>query len=51
VSGAGIVANKALTTRTVTVTAKDSSGNNRGVGGDTFYIRISNACTNNAVFE
>ena len=51
VSGAGIVANKALTTQTVTVTAKDANGNNRGVGGDNFYIRISNACTNNAVFE
>jgi len=45
VSGAGIVANKALTTHTVTVTARDTSGNNRGVGGDRFQIRISNVCT------
>ena len=51
VTGAGIVAWEALTTHTVTVTAKDETGVDRGVGGDTFSIQISNQCTNTADFK
>ena len=35
----------ALTTYTITVTAKDSTDTNIGNGGDTFLIQISNQCT------
>lgn len=50
VTGAGIIANKALSTHVVTVTAKDFNGNNVGSGGETFYIKISNACTTSNYF-
>ena len=46
VSGTGIAsAITALTTYMVTVTARDSSNNNIGHGGDTFLIQISNKWT------
>jgi len=48
VTGDGVVAIDALSPYVVTVTAKDSSGVDTGVGGDLFYIRISNECTSNA---
>ena len=51
VTGNGTVSIEALKSYTVTVTAKDSSGNDRNVGGDKFYIRISNECTNNSGFS
>lgn len=41
----------ALSKRTVTVTAKDSSGTNIGAGGDLFYIQITNECTKASNFE
>jgi hypothetical protein len=44
ITGTGIVSNTAMSTYTVTVIAKDSSGNNRGVGGDPFFIKIDNQC-------
>ena len=45
VTGTGIANNNALTTQTVTVVAKDSSGANRNTGGDLFYIRVDNHST------
>jgi hypothetical protein len=33
-----------MSTYTVTVIARNSSGSNRGVGGDPFYIKINNQC-------
>jgi len=48
VTGDGVVAIDALSPYVVTVTAKDSSGVDTGVGGDLFFIRISNECTSNA---
>ena len=45
VTGTGISNNNALSSQTVTVVAKDSSGNNRNVGGDKFYIRVDNRST------
>ena len=51
VTGAGIVNNEALTTYTVTVTAKDSGGVTINTGGDLFYIEIKNHCTKVDEFE
>ena len=46
VSGTGISGNiVAFTTYTITVTAKDSSGNNIGHGGDQFFVEIYNKWT------
>ena len=46
VSGTGVSGNiVAFTTYSVMVTAKDSSGNNIGHGGDTFFIEIYNHWT------
>ena len=46
VSGTGISGNIiAFTTYSVLVTAKDSSGNNIGHGGDSFYVEIYNKWT------
>ena len=46
VSGTGVASNiYAFTTYTITVTAKDSSGNNKGTGGRIFLIQISNKWT------
>ena len=46
ISGTGVASSiNALTTYSVTVTAKDSSGNNIGHGGDIFLIQITNHCT------
>ena len=39
------------TSATVTVTAKDSSSNNIGHGGDLFYIQISNPWTRQGNFD
>ena len=51
VSGTGVINNNALSTQTVTVVAKDSSGNNRNVGGDLFYIRVDNKSTWTSAFS
>ena len=51
VIGGGIVDNTALSTYTVTVIAKNYSGVNRNVGGDLFYVQISNHCTFVSNFE
>ena len=46
ISGTGVSSSIfAPATYTVTVTAKDSSGNNIGHGGDLFLIQITNHCT------
>lgn len=45
VSGDGVSAYYAGSSHTVTVTAKTSSGSNRGTGGDHFYVQVSNECT------
>ena len=47
VTGNGTVSVEALETYTVTATAKGSDGADIGVGGDAFFIRISNQCANN----
>jgi cysteine-rich repeat protein len=51
VSGSAISAFTALSAQTVTVTAKDSGGNSIGVGGDLFYVQISNEWTKTSNFE
>ena len=40
----------ALKTYRISVTAKDSSGNNINAGGDNFYVKITNKCTKNSNF-
>ena len=40
----------ALKTYRIIVTAKDASGNNINAGGDNFYVKISNKCTQNSNF-
>ena len=46
ISGTGVASSiTAFTTYTLTVTAKDSSGNNIGHGGDTFLVEITNKWT------
>ena len=50
-TGTGIANNNALTSQTVTVVAKDSSGNNRNTGGDLFYIRVDNKSTWSSAFS
>ena len=44
VSGDGISSVEAFTNYTVYVTTKDSTGTDRNVGGDIFFIRIENQC-------
>lgn len=51
VTGTGVSNFQALGERTVTVTAKDSSGTNIGTGGDLFYVSITNECTKASDFE
>ena len=50
VSGTGIANHVVLSSKTVTVTAKDASGTNIGTGGDLFYIQITNQCTKTSDF-
>ena len=50
VSGTAIANQVVLSSKTVTVTAKDSSGTNIGTGGDLFYIQITNQCTKTSDF-
>ena len=47
----GLSNNNALTSQTVTVVAKDSSGNNRNTGGDLFYIKVDNKSTWTSAFS
>ena len=50
VSGTGIANHVVLSSKTVTVTAKDASSTNIGTGGDLFYIQITNQCTKTSDF-
>lgn len=45
ITGTGVQALVAFQTVTVTVTAKDSSGNNIGSGGQTLKVEVHNECT------
>lgn len=51
VSGTGIGTIRAYVTAQVDVLAKDSSGTDRGVGGDIFELIVTNACTRTSNFE
>ena len=45
VSGTGITSPIVGQTNYVHLTAKDSSGNNIGVGGETIFVMVANQCT------
>jgi len=51
VEGTGIQNHDVLAQKTVVVTAKDATGNDIGVGGELFYVQITNECTKVSDFE
>ena len=45
VTGSGVTSPVVGQTNSVLLTAKDSSGNNIGVGGETIFVMVANQCT------